>query len=281
MVEYQQIKTALKHPTNIHMRRPAGKIIGAILTATVVSLGFLRLAGAETMSSANYKIQNDVLNMAGGNSSSTNFNANDALGDLATGEDQSSANFQACSGFECFQNTPFISVSVKEGTSAPGTDGAGVALGTLSASSVTTSDGSAVNSIFVTADSNAQSGTVVTVADENGGLKRTSTIDTIASATATLVPGTAGYGLCIFSTSQDSDSPTTFDPLSPFTGGSCDKTTGHDVGAISTTPTTILQSTGPLKGGTAEILTKAAIGTTTASGTDYADTITFVATGPF
>lgn len=237
-------------------------------------------ASADTMSSTNYKVQADTLSIGGNRSTSTNFVVEDTLGDLATGESLASANFKACSGYECFQGTPYITFSVTQGISSPGTAGAGVALGALSTGSVKTSDGTAINSVFITSESNAAGGTVVRVKDANAGLKRISTADTISSASVTLVAGTAGYGICVFSVAQHAESPTVLSKVSPF-DGTCTKTTGHGVGALTTATQPILQSTGALKGGSAEILVKAAISTSTAAGSDYADTVTFVATGTY
>lgn len=237
-------------------------------------------AFADTMSSANYKIQADVMSIGGNRSTSTNFVAEDTVGDLATGEDLQSANFKACAGYQCFQGAPYISFSVKEGTSAPGMVGANVALGTLSTGAVTTSDGSSINSAFITAESNAYFGSVITVKDANTGLKRISDPSTIASSTATLVAGTAGFGICVFSNTQDGDSPTALGKSAPF-ASTCTKTTGHSVGGLTTSPQTILSSAGALKGGSAEVLVKAAVSVTSAAGNDYADTVTFVMTSTY
>ncbi len=235
---------------------------------------------ADTMSSASYKVQADVISIGGGNSTSASFAAESTVGDLATGENLASASFEACAGYQCFLQPPYISFSVKQGTASPGTAGAGVTLGTLTTGAVTTSDGSTVNSVFVTAESNANDGLVVTVRDTNNGLKRDSTSDTIASATATLVAGTAGYGLCVFSVTQHADSPNTLTKASPY-NGTCTKTSGHDVGGVSTSSQNILTSAGAIKGGDSEILVKAAISAITAAGIDYGDTLTFVATGTY
>lgn len=255
-------------------------IAAGILSSVLLAVPIMRFARAETMSSANFKIQTDVLSVGGGNSSSATFKANDTVGDLATGETLTSASFRACAGFECFQVTPYLTFSVKEGTAAPGSPSVGIAFGTLTTGAVKTSDGATINSIFITAESNAGSGAVVTVKDASNGLKRVSTADLIASATATLIAGTAGFGICVFSAAQDAQSPTAFSMLSPY-NGSCTKTTGHGIGAVSTATTSILQSTGALKGGTAEILAKTSISSTSAAGSDYADTLTFVATGTY
>jgi hypothetical protein len=253
----------------------------SVFFGALISVFAVTLVRAETMSSTNYTIQNDAMSIGGGNSTSTNYAANDALGETATGENLTSTNFIGCAGFECFSGSPFITFSVKQGTSSPGTTSAGVALGTLTTSAVTTSNGSTINSIFLTSETNATNGVVVTVKDSNTGLQRTSApASTIGSASTTLTAGVAGYGICVFSASQGSGSPSSLLSASPY-NGACTKTTGHAVGGLSTSPQNILTSSGQLSAGTAEVLVKAAISSVTAAGSDYTDTITFIATASF
>ena len=262
------------------MSRSSRRVIAVIFSVQLFSFAIFSFARAETMSSANFKVQNDVLNVGGGGSASASFIANDSIGDVATGEDLSSTNFKGCAGYECFQVTPYIAFSVKEGTSAPGVLGADVSLGTLSRVSVTTSDGVAINSVFVAAQTNAKNGINVTVADANTGLLSASASHTIPSADATLVGGTEGYGLCVFSVTQSGQSPTVIAKQAPY-NGVCTKTVGHVVGGVSPTPQTILASTGQLKDGLAEVLTKAAISVVSPAASDYTDTLTFIGTGTF
>lgn len=257
------------------------RFLAAVLLIAGAALPSNHFASADTMSSTNYKIQADVISIGGDRSTSTNYIVQDTIGDLATGEDLVSASYKGCSGYQCFVATPYLSFSLKEGTSAPGTTGAGVNLGTAVPGTVTTSNGTTVNSVFITAESNAVGGTVITVRDLNTGLARISSpSSTIPSATATLVGGTAGFGICVFANTQHVDSPTAFSKVAPY-ASTCTKTTGHSVGGLTTTPQTILQSTGALKGGEAEILVKASTSSTTPAGNDYADTITFIVTGTY
>ncbi len=239
------------------------------------------LAEAETMSSANYKVQNDVINMGGGTSSSASYGANDTVGDFATGEDQTSTNYQGCAGYECFKGTPYISFSVQEGIAAPGASGANVDLGSLTPAAVATSDGATINSIFLTAEANAKSGVIVTVADASTGLFSTAATYTIASATTTLAAGFEGFGLCVFSATQSGQSPTALTKQAPYNDVACTKTTGHAVGGVSPSAASILASTGQLKGGSAEILVKSSISAAAPAAGDYTDTLTFIATGTF
>lgn len=236
---------------------------------------------AERMTSTNYVIQADALGIGGNTSTSTNYQATDTIGELATGSDLQSTNYRACAGFECFQDAPYITFSVREGITAPGTIGAGVNLGTLSPSSVTTSNGTSVNSVFLTAASNAPGGVVASVRSLNAALERISVpADTIPSATATLVAGTQGYGICVSSVGQDGGSPTVLTKSSPY-DGTCTTSTGHDVGIVDGTNRPLVTSSGQLLGGTSEILVKASISSTTDVGSDYSDTLTFILTGTY
>ncbi len=236
---------------------------------------------ADTMSSSSFKIQADTLSVGGGRAASGSFVVQDTIGEIATGENLTSASFRGCAGYQCFLSAGFISFSIKEGLTSPGTTGAGVGLGTLSPSAVKTSNGTSVNSIFITAASNANGGTVITAKGLNGGLASAMVpADIIPSATATLVAGTPGYGLCVFSVGQSVSSPTTFNKVAPY-ASACDKTTNHSVGVVDATPRTILNAAGQFQGGTAEILVKAAVSSISKAHPDYGDTVTFIISSTF
>ncbi|MDD5252220.1 MAG: hypothetical protein PHT12_06360 [Patescibacteria group bacterium] len=227
---------------------------------------------ADVMQSTNFKIQTDTISIGGGRSTSAGFVVEDTLGDLATGEDMASASFKGCSGFQCFQQSEYISFSVAAGTSAPGTVGQNVALGTISTSAVSTSNHSSINSIFITAGSNGSS-SVITVRSTNAGLKSASINQTIASASTTLVAGTAGYGVCILSASQ-------MTAQAPY-DGTCNTTTGHQVGVVDNTSRAILSAASSFSSGSAEILVKAARSSTTPGAIDYADDLRFIMTATY
>jgi len=255
-------------PTTIRRFYPASIFVLVFL------LLFCRFALAQTMTSTNFRVQTDSLNMGGNSSNSTTYSAQDTLGEWSTGENMAGVTYQSCSGYQCFQSAPYVSFSVKTGPASPGTTGDPLSFGMLSASSVATSS----KSIFITLTSNAERGTVVFVHDLNGGLKRVShASDAIPSASATLMPGVQGFGLCVFAVGQGSDSPSALLGVFPFSG-SCDKASLHIVGGISAVDQSVLQSSGPVSGGTAELLVKAAISTSTTAGDDYVDAMTFVAT---
>jgi hypothetical protein len=135
----------------------------------------------------------------------------------------------------------------------------------------------------------ASFGVAVTVRSLNAGLKSTSIpADTISSVPGTLVPGTQGYGLCVGSAGADSGKtdpsggPASAAPTraSPFNGASC-TSSGHDVGALTTSAQSLWTTAGPTLNAFARIYVKAAISPTTPAHNDYADTLTFTATGTY
>jgi len=261
-----------------HFDGKIGFIGAGLMMAAIVVILLKSNSAVAAMSSTNYTVVKDSLNFGGDFSTSTNYQVSDTIGDVATGEGLSSTNYSLDSGFQPFESEGYISFSVKEGTAAPGSTGAGIALGTLDAGAVTTSDGSSINSIFLTAEGNGTGGMVVTVVNDSAGLASVSVpSDVIPSATATLSAGTEGFGLCVFSSTQDALSPTNFVKASPY-DGSCDKSSNHVVGITDATARTILSSTGELKGGSSEVLVKAAVSDTTIAHSDYRSRVTFIAT---
>lgn len=262
--------------------RLKSKIKGTFVTLFVLSQTILPVGTwADTMNSTNYSIEADTLSIGGGRSTSTNYTVEDTLGEMASGEGLTSTNYVACSGFQCASSAaPFITFSVKTGLTSPGTAGSPIPLGVLSTSAVTTSDGTTIKSIFLTVDSNATGGTVITVKDANNGIKRTSTADLIDSANGVISVGSEAFGICVFSTAQGGSSPSTLTKVSPF-NNTCTKTTGHNVGGPTTTNQNILTASSGISTGTSEILVKASISPTSSAGSDYTDTLTFIATATF
>lgn len=259
--------------------------MGFIATWLMITAVFAVLPGngiaLAAMSSTNYSVVKDSLNFGGDYSSSDNYKATDTIGDTATGEGLSSENYSLASGFQPYGSAGYITFSVKEGTSSPGSTGAGVALGSLSTGSVTTSDGSSVNSIFITAEGNGTGGLAVSVVNDSAGLASVSVpADVIASASATLSAGSEGFGICVFSITEDAASPTTFETTSPY-DGSCDKSSNHAVGIVDTSTREVMSSTGELKSGSSEVLVKAAVASDTPAHDDYVSTLTFIATATY
>ncbi len=155
-----------------------------------------------------------------------------------------------------------------------------VALGTLSTAQASNSDNSTINSIWVDLDTNASGGAAVTVLSKNGALKSTSVpTDSIPSTTGTMAPNVARYGLCVGSVTQSSGG--TLTKANPYDGSPC--TSGHvnSVGLVDNTSRNILTVSSGIVGGRSEIRVNAENSTSTPAHNDYADTLTFIATGTF
>lgn len=188
---------------------------------------------------------------------------------------------------------PSITFNVGSQASATACDGTfagnggAVALGTLTSGAVASSDASSVPHICTRVTTNAGSGAAVTVRSANAALTSASTpADSIASASATLAAGTSGYGLCAGSaggdSGRDSTTPVGSAPTrtSPFNGASC-TSSGHDVGALTTSPQNVWTVASVSQNAFFRLYVKAAISGTVPAHADYADTLTFVATGTF
>lgn len=164
--------------------------------------------------------------------------------------------------------------------------GGTVALGTLSVSAISSSDVGGVNHICTKASTNAAGGVAVSVRSNNAALKSTSTpADTIPSATAAMAIGTANYGLCasntvtgLTTTTPAGNAPTR---LAPFNASCAADTAAGSVGALTTSAQNVWTTVGPVSNGFYDLVIKAAISGTTPAHNDYADTLTFVATGTF
>jgi len=98
--------------------------------------------------------------------------------------------------------------------------------------------------------------------------------DVIPSTTATLQPGTTGYGFCSFNAANG------FTAAAPF-DGACDGT-HHEVGAMSSTEQVVWSSgPTPLVDAYGDLLTKAAVSAVVPAHTDYEDTLTVIVTATF
>lgn len=187
------------------------------------------------------------------------------------------------------------SITFNVGAEASGTpcattfagNGGTVALGTLTTGAVASSDASSVQHICSRITTNAGSGAVVTVRSLNAALTSTGTpAHTIASASTTLTAGTSGYGLCAGSAGGDTGLDTTTPAgatatrSAPFNGASC-TSSGHVVGALTTGAQTVWSVSAASQNVFYRMYVKAAISGTVPAHTDYADTLTFVATGTF
>ena len=147
-----------------------------------------------------------------------------------------------------------------------------IPFGNLTAGSVSTAN----NRAWFDFATNAEAGGWIFVYDQNAGLKSSVLNYTINSATANLALGgvTEGFGLQGVSKTQSSGGP--LDYTSPYNG------TSDNVGIVDTVIREIFNSTSsPITGGRGSVTLKAKTSNITPGGTDYADTITLIATGSF
>jgi hypothetical protein len=225
------------------------------------------------MSSTNYIITSDTVSVGGGRSTSDNFIVEDTIGEAATGEAMSSDNYGLCAGFQCLGEGAYLSFDITTGTSCPGVGIGDVALGALTTAAVKSSDGAAVNSICLTAESSASGGTVITVRDATSGLHSALASHTIGSATLSpLNAGVGAFGICVYSNSNLDKEP-------PY-DSACDYDT-HNIGVVSPTNRPILTAASDFTNGAAEILVKASASTTTPAAADYTDNLTFILTSTY
>jgi hypothetical protein len=147
--------------------------------------------------------------------------------------------------------------------------GASEAFGALTVGSVSNSPTN-IGADFAT---NANSGGSVYIYSANGGLNSAHTGFTITSATADLSVASTGFGAQIASVSQSSGGP--LSKVSPYDGSS------NNVGILSTSVNTILNSANPIVGGTSAIQLKAKPSNTTPAAADYAEILTLVAAASF
>jgi hypothetical protein len=154
-----------------------------------------------------------------------------------------------------------------------------VPLNTLSASSVSESNGTTIKTIFTDGGTNASGGMNVSVANANGnqGLKSTSVgTDYIGSTTGTMAVGTANYGLCVGTANLAGFAKsTTYNTTCAVNSGT------NAVVGLSTTPVGMLTSSAPVATGHADIVVNAEISNATPAHSDYSDTLTFIATASY
>jgi hypothetical protein len=233
---------------------------------------------AQAMSSTNYRIPFDDLSGGGVRSTSTNYIVEDTVAEQAspTGENLSSTNYRACVGYQCLQEAPFLTVTYAVSstpctTTTSSSPPFNVPLGTLTTAAVST----ASNHICVRVTANASGGVAVKGKSSNAALKSVSVAaDTIPSASATLTAGTRGYGFCSFQAVNG------FSAQSPF-NGSCDTSSNHAVGGITTSDQNVWTAATPVNNAYGDLLTKAAISGTVPAHNDYQDTLTITVVGTY
>jgi len=146
-----------------------------------------------------------------------------------------------------------------------------VNIGNLSPATVTAAN----DKVWVDLTTNANSGGVIYVQGTNTGLESQTALHTINTVPAKNDLGDAleGYGAqynTLFATSGN------MEVVNPYDG------TGTTVGVLDTAKRTMFDSTlAPVTGGRVSFTLKAKASNTTPSATDYADTLTVIATGNF
>lgn len=234
------------------------------------------IVAAQTMTSEHYRVPFDALSGGGERSISGSYIVEDTVSEVAspTGEDPSSASYLTCVGYQCLKEEATLTVIYAvqsdpcDGTSSSSPPYS-VSLGTLTTGAVTT----ATNRICVRVSANAPGGELVQI--RNTGLVSVSVpSDAIPSNTATLVAGTAGYGVC------SSNAQNGFSATAPY-NGSCDTATNHAVGGLTTSNQTIWFAPGFVTNAYGELLTKASISPVTPAHSDYTDTLTLTVTATY
>ncbi len=145
-----------------------------------------------------------------------------------------------------------------------------VSIGTITPGSVATS----ADTVNITLSTNANSGGSIYMYGTNTGLKSTTANYTITSTSADLSSVTLGYGAQGTLVSQTSGGP--MELVSPYNGS------GNNVGLIDTNKRIIFDSTlAPVTSGNGSFQLKAKAAQYSPAATDYADTLTIVASADF
>lgn len=253
-----------------------------------IFLCFFSVAGAIDLTSTNFIIRDPIIGTLGEEgATSTSFqlisSGHTSLSDIGG----TSTSFQVRYGFLYYEDQAAASLTFDIDTASGGGSGESSApysvdLGTVTITDTRvsgTTDG--IQMVVLEGDlTGSSSGMVVTVRNANGtnGLVSTSVPgDNINSADGTMADGTENYGLCVATAGLSG-----FSRAAPYNSGTCavDSET-NDVQALTTGGENIVSTSGDVTAAHAEVIVNAAISTTTAAHNDYADTITFIATGTF
>jgi len=217
----------------------------------VILLSFYLKSMAYVMSSPNYQILKDSVNVGGLPEDSTNYKMWETIGEVGTGK-LSSSSYSLIAGYQNYaSNPPSISFSISDTL---------LNLGTLTPGNTATAGPSTL-----TVSTNASNGVIISVGDNNNGLS-TSSYTIPAKASSAL--GTEGYGVYGQNPSGGLSVSEGFDNDSV-----------SDV-AISTSFQTFANSSTSVDNASVDLYVKAIISNTTGAGS-YSDTITIIATGKF
>lgn len=144
-----------------------------------------------------------------------------------------------------------------------------VDFGSLLVSTVTDSP----KRVWVSLDTNGESGGMVFLSGQNAGLKSTEDNYTIASSTADLSSLAEGFGVQGVSATQSSGGPLTVS--SPY------NVSGSNVGVADSTVRQIFAATAPVIAGRGSFILKAKTKPLTPASADYTETLTAIATASF
>lgn len=124
--------------------------VGKALIATVFIVALIQVSAAQVMTSSNYKIQSDSINVGGGSSTSTNYRLESTAGEISTGN-STSTNYQLRAGYQQM-NEVFISMTTPVAvTMAPSLGGLTGGISTGSTSVVVVTDSPAGYQIMIRA----------------------------------------------------------------------------------------------------------------------------------
>ncbi len=219
---------------------------------------------AQEASSTTYRITSGSVNCGGGTGTSTSYILYDSLCDVggpgvsSTSPFATSTTYVLGSGFQTMQEQPHISVTYSATT---------IAFGTLTTSAVASS------TVTVTVTTNAPNGYVSSLLASAAFRQTSNTSNKIANVSdGSVTAGSAEYG---FTTSGTNGQYNATDTCIPYTGADSDSP------VCTTVAKTFATKTSWVSADATTLTFRAAISTTTAAGSDYAQTITLITTGTF
>lgn len=164
--------------------------VGKALIATGICVALVQITSAQVMSSTNYKIQSDSVNVGGGRSTSTNYGLESTMGEVATGI-SSSTNYQLLAGYQQMQEV-YLSMSVPSAVIlSPSLGGLTGGISTGSTSVVVVTDSPAGYQIIIKASSSpAMRSGVNTIPDytPGGGVPDFAFVNTASSVSFAFSP---------------------------------------------------------------------------------------------
>ena len=131
----------------------------------------------------------------------------------------------------------------------------------------------AQDKIWVSIDTNANSGAYIYIYDQYGGLRSQVEAYTISAQSVDLTGAAEGFGLQGDTATQTSGGPLAL--VAPYNGA------GNNVGIVDTSFREVFSTTGPVIGGRGSLLLKAKPSNLTPSASDYSDTLTFITSATF